>query len=122
MLNRVIAWFDARYSPVALAKDTTPPKGVDKFIFYFVKQFRVAIGLRMVLVAVGSVADAMMPIFVGLVVGMLATTPQGEIFSLNWPTFLVMVAVLLGARPITFCLDQLVLNHAIVPSTANLRR
>ena len=122
MLNRVIAWFDARYSPVALAKDTTPPTGVDKFIFYFVKQFRVAIGLRMVLVAIGSVADAMMPIFVGLVVGMLANTPKGEMFSLHWPTFLLMVSVLLGVRPITFVLDQLVRNHAIVPSIVNLVR
>jgi len=122
MLNRVIAWFDARYSPVALAADTTPPTGVNKFMFYFIKQFRGAIGLRMVLVAIGSVADAMMPIFVGLVVGMLATTPQGEMFSMHWPTFLVMVGVLLGVRPITFVLDQLVRNHAIVPSIVNLVR
>jgi ATP-binding cassette subfamily B multidrug efflux pump len=122
MLNRVITWFDARYSPVALAADTTPPTGVNKFMFYFIKQFRVALGLRMVLVAIGSVADAMMPIFVGLVVGMLATTPQGEMFSLHWPTFLVMVGVLLGVRPITFVLDQLVRNHAIVPSIVNLVR
>ncbi len=89
MLNRVIAWFDARYAPVALAEDTTPPKGVRQFIFYFVKQFRAAFVLRMVLVAIGSVADAMMPIFVGLVVGMLATTPPGEMFSQHWQTFLL---------------------------------
>ena len=42
MLNRVIAWFDSRYAPVALAKDTQPPKGVTAFTFYFVKQFSTA--------------------------------------------------------------------------------
>lgn len=122
MLNRVIAWFDARYSPIALAQDRQPPMGVNKFMFYFIKQFRVAVGLRMVLVAIGSVADALMPIFVGLVVGMLATTPPGEMFSRNWPTFVFMVVVLLGVRPVTFVLDQLVRNHAIVPSIVNLVR
>ena len=86
MLNRVIAWFDARYSPVALAKDTSPPHGVTKFTFYFVKQFRAAFALRMGLVAVGSIADAMMPIFVGTVVGLLATTKPGEMSLRNFRT------------------------------------
>ena len=83
MLNRVIAWFDSRYAPVALASDTQPPKGVTAFTFYFIKQFRLAFMLRIGLVAIGSVADAMMPVFVGLVVGMLATTPPGQMFELH---------------------------------------
>ena len=50
MLNRVLAWFDSRYKPVALAENTEPPSGVTKFTFYFIKQFKAAFGLRMVLV------------------------------------------------------------------------
>jgi ATP-binding cassette subfamily B multidrug efflux pump len=122
MLNRVIAWFDARYSPVALAKDTEPPKGVAAFTFYFVKQFRGAFLLRMILVAIGSVADAMMPIFVGLVVGMLATTPPGQMFELHWQTFVWMIAVVAVIRPATFLLDTLVRNHAIVPNLVDIVR
>ncbi len=80
MLNRVIAWFDDRYSPIALAKNPQPPMGLRNFVFYFIGQFRAAFLIRMVLVAIGSIADAMMPIFVGLVVGMLATTTPGEMF------------------------------------------
>ncbi|HEY9010020.1 MAG TPA: hypothetical protein VIN06_03290, partial [Devosia sp.] len=93
MFNRVIAWFDARYTPVALARNTEPPKGVTAFTLYFVNQFRGAFLLRMILVAIGSIADAMMPIFVGLVVGMLATTPPGQIFELHWQTFVWMIVV-----------------------------
>ncbi len=74
MFDRVIAYFDNRYSPVALAKNPQPPMGLWKFISYFLGQFRGAFALRMVLVAGGSIADAMMPIFVGMIVGMLATT------------------------------------------------
>jgi ATP-binding cassette subfamily B multidrug efflux pump len=122
MLNRVIAWFDARYTPVALAEDTQPPLGVTAFTFYFVKQFRGAFLLRMVLVAIGSIADAMMPIFVGTVVGLLATTPPGQMFELHWQTFLWMIAVIVVVRPLAFLLDTLVRNHAIVPNLVDLVR
>jgi len=122
MLNRVIDWFNARYSPVALAKDTQPPKGVTRFTFYFIKQFKAAFALRMVLVAVGSVADAMMPIFVGLVVGMLATTPPGQIFELHWQTFAWMILVIAVIRPLTFLLDTLIRNHSIVPNLVDIVR
>jgi len=67
MFNSLIAWFDARYSPVGLAAHPHPPMGLRKFVLYFVDQFRTAFLIRLVLVAIGSVADAMMPIFVGLV-------------------------------------------------------
>ncbi len=80
MFNSIIAWFDARYSPVALAKDRQPPLGLQKFIFYFVRQFRTAYLIRMVLVAIGAVADAMLPIFVGMVVGFLSA-PRPAICS-----------------------------------------
>jgi ATP-binding cassette subfamily B multidrug efflux pump len=122
MLNRVIAWFDARYSPIALAKDTQPPMGVRNFISYFVMQFRGAFAFRMGLVAVGSVADAMMPIFVGVIVGLLATTPPGQMFELNWQVFLWMIFVVVLVRPLAFVLDTLIRNHAIVPSIVNIVR
>jgi len=122
MLNRVIAWFDARYSPVALAKDTQPPMGVTKFTLYFLNQFRGAFAVRMVLVAIGSMADALMPVFVGIVVGLLATTPPGQMFELHWQTFALMILVIAVIRPITFLLDTLVRNHAIVPNLVDLVR
>lgn len=122
MLNRVISWFDTRYTPVALATNTEPPRGVTAFTFYFVKQFRAAFSLRMVLVAIGSVADAMMPIFVGTVVGLLATTPPGQMFDLHWQTFLWMILVIALVRPVTFLLDTMIRNHAIVPNLVDLVR
>jgi len=122
MLNRVIAWFDARYTPVALAKDTQPPHGVSAFTFYFINQFRGAFALRMILVAIGSIADAMMPIFVGIVVGLLATTPPGQMFELHWQTFAWMIAVIAVIRPVTFLLDTLVRNHSIVPNLVDIVR
>ena len=123
MFKRTTAWFDSLYSPIALHKtNREPPMGLWPFVFYFVNQFRTAYIWRMGLVAVGSIADAMMPVFVGLVVGMLATTPPGEMFSQHWQTLLLMAAVVVIVRPVTFILDTLIRNHAIVPNLVDLVR
>jgi ATP-binding cassette subfamily B multidrug efflux pump len=122
MFNRVAAWFDGLYSPIGLAPNPQPPMGLRRFVFYFLGQFRTALLLRLILVAIGSVADAMMPIFVGLVVGMLSTTPPGEIFTTHWQTLLWMVVVVAVIRPLSFYLDTLIRNHAIQANFVNLVR
>lgn len=122
MFNRVIDFFDHIYSPTMLAENRQPPMGLNAFVGYFIGQFRAAFAIRVVLVAIGSIADAMMPVFVGIVVGLLATTPPGEMFSANWPIFLVMVGVVVVVRPLTFLLDTLVRNHGIVPSLVDAVR
>src|SRR6188768_2910663 len=93
MFNRVIAYFDHLYSPTALAKDRQPPMGLRPFVTYFINQFRAAFIIRIALVSIGSIADALMPVFVGLVVGMLATTNPGDMFTQNGQTFLWMIVV-----------------------------
>jgi ATP-binding cassette subfamily B multidrug efflux pump len=121
MLDKVATWFETRYSPVALAKDRQLPMGIWKFFFYFLRQFRTAFILRVIVVAFGAVADAMLPIFVGLIVGMLADTQPGNLLSSHWQTFLVMALFVL-LRPVAFAFDQLVRNQAIVPNLVDLVR
>ena len=57
----------------------------------------VVLGLiaRFLLVAGGSVADAMLPVFVGWTVGMLSTTPPGQLFAA--PTYLFIASLALMA-------------------------
>ncbi len=122
MFNRVIDYFDHLYSPTALADIRQPPMGLRSFVSYFIGQFRVAFAIRIVLVAIGSVADALMPVFVGLVVGMLATTNPGDMFTQHGQTFLWMIVVVVLVRPLTFLLDTLIRNHGIVPNLVDLVR
>jgi ATP-binding cassette subfamily B multidrug efflux pump len=122
MFNRLIAYFDGLYHPIALAKNPQPPMGLWRFVFYFIGQFRTAFLIRMALVACGSIADAMLPIFVGLVVGMLATTPPGQMFTVNGTTLLWMASVVVLFRPLIFTCDTLIRNHAIVPNLVDLVR
>ncbi|HEX4299123.1 MAG TPA: ABC transporter ATP-binding protein [Devosia sp.] len=116
MFNAIIDWFDQHYSPVALASDPQPPAGTSAFVMYFVRQFRTAVAVRLVTVAASSLCDAMLPVFVGVVVGLLATTSPGAMFSANWPVLLVMLLVIGVGRPLVFILDKLMNNHAIEPA------
>ena len=122
MFNRIIAWFDHRYTPVVLAADRQPPMGLVAFIAYFVRQFRTAYLLRLILVALGALSDALMPIFVGLVVGYLATTPPGEMFTAHGWEFIAMIGVIVLIRPLAFFFDTLIRNHSIVPNIVDLVR
>jgi ATP-binding cassette subfamily B multidrug efflux pump len=120
MLDRLTARFDALYTPTALAADRQPPEGTLRFFRYFLSQFRGAFATRVVLVAIGSVADAMLPIFVGWIVGMISTAP-GQLWAEHGRTLGLMLAVVL-LRPLVFALDALVRNHAIVPNLIDLVR
>ena len=115
MLDRVTSRFDGFYSPIKLAADPAPPPGVGRFLRYFLGQFRAAFAARITLVAAGAVADAMLPIFVGTIVGMLAGTPPGALWTTHGQALAAMAAVVL-LRPLVFAADALVRNHAIVPN------
>ena len=121
MLDRITATFDSLYSPTALAANRQPPAPTGAFFRYFLEQFRGAFYARFVLVALGSIADAMLPIFVGWTVGMLSTTPPGALFAEHGATLALMLAVVL-LRPVFFVADALVRNHAITPNLVDLVR
>ena len=116
MFGAIIDWFDRHYSPVEIDKNTQPPAGTLNFVIYFVRQFRTAIAIRLVTVAATALVDALLPVFVGVVVGLLAASDRAELFSRNWPVLLGMLAVVAVVRPAMFILDKLMNNHAIEPA------
>ena len=121
MLDRIASRFDRLYSPTVLAENRQPPAGTGAFFRYFLVQFRGALYARMVLVALGAVADAMLPVFVGWVVGMLAVTAPGQLWAEHSGQLMIMFAVVL-LRPVTFVADQMARNHALTPNLVDLVR
>ncbi|RAZ88990.1 multidrug ABC transporter ATP-binding protein [Mesorhizobium hawassense] len=121
MFDRIFTWFESRYSPVALADDRQPPMGLWRFYWYFISQFRAAYRLRMVIVAVAAISDAMLPIFVGLIVGALTDAKPGDFFAARGPLLALMVFVVL-LRPLSMVVDALIRNHAIAPNLIDLIR
>ena len=121
MLDRIVHHFDTLYSPTALAADRQPPMGTRAFFTYFLRQFRGVLWARLALVGLGSVIDASFPVFVGWIVGMLATTAPGDLWSVHKGALLLMAAVVL-IRPVVFAADQLMRNHALTPNLVDLVR
>ena len=121
MLDRIASRFDRLYSPTVLAENRQPPAGTGAFFRYFLVQFRGALYARMVLVALGAVADAMLPVFVGWIVGMLAVTAPGQLWAEHSGQLMIMFAVVL-LRPVTFVADQMARNHALTPNLVDLVR
>ena len=121
MLDRIASRFDRLYSPTVLAENRPPPAGTGPFFRYFLDQFRGALYARMVLVALGAVADAMLPVFVGWIVGMLAVTAPGQLWVEHSGQLMIMFAVVL-LRPVTFVADQMARNHALTPNLVDLVR
>jgi ATP-binding cassette subfamily B multidrug efflux pump len=121
MFGRIANWFETRYSPVALAGDRQPPMGLWRFYRYFIRQFRVGFALRMALVAAGAVVDAMLPIFVGTIVGMLASSSPRDFYAEHGATLVGMACVVL-LRPLTILFDALIRNHSIAPNLIDLIR
>ena len=121
MLDRIASRFDRLYSPTVLAENRQPPAGTGAFFRYFLDQFRGALYARMVLVALGAVADAMLPVFVGWIVGMLAVTAPGQLWAEHSGQLMIMFAVVL-LRPVTFVADQMARNHALTPNLVDLVR
>ncbi|TPI10755.1 ABC transporter ATP-binding protein [Mesorhizobium sp. B4-1-3] len=121
MFDRIFTWFESRYSPVALAEDRQPPMGLWRFYWYFIRQFRTAYWLRVVIVAVAAIVDAMLPIFVGLIVGLLSSTKPGDFFAAHGQLLVIMAIVVL-LRPLSMVIDALIRNHAIAPNLIDLIR
>jgi ATP-binding cassette subfamily B multidrug efflux pump len=121
MIARLVHRFDTLYSPTALAADRQPPMGTGRFFAYFLRQFRGALWARLAFVGLGSVIDACFPVFVGWIVGMLATTAPAELWTEHGSSLLLMAAVVLF-RPVLFAADQLVRNHAVTPNLVDLVR
>ena len=121
MFGKVASWFETRYSPVALADDRQPPMGMWKFFRYFIRQFRVGFAARMAIVGAGAIVDAMLPIFVGVIVGMLASSDPRDFFAEHGTTLAAMAFVVL-LRPLTILFDSFVRNHSIAPNLIDLVR
>lgn len=115
MLNTIFDWFESRYKATELATNPHPPMGTVRFYRYFLDQFRLGIIAKMTTTAMGSGLDALLPIFLGLVVDLVSNTARGEMFTLNSNILIIMAALIL-VRPVIWVFDILTHFHAVTPS------
>ena len=114
--------FERLIAPTRTPDRPEPPPGLMAFYWHFVQQAR---GLFLGLLAIGlavALLDAMIPIFIGRLVKLVAEHADAALLREAWPTLAGMAAIVLIARPIAILIRGLISNQAIAPGFSNLIR
>ncbi len=99
-----------------------PPNTLVGFYHYFLAEHkRLFFGLFTVGLGV-ALADAMMPVFIGQLVSLVAAQDRAAALEQAWPKIALMLAAILVARPAIVLLDLLLRNNALVPVVTSRMR
>ncbi|QCK84458.1 ABC transporter ATP-binding protein [Phreatobacter aquaticus] len=118
----MLRYFESRIDPVALPPAGGPPAGLLAFYWYFIAQAK---GLFAALFVVGMVAallETAIPYFIGRLMAILTEVPREQLLATAWPTFAMMLFVVLVARPLVMFLQRAISNHGISAGLNTLTR
>ncbi|ONG53547.1 multidrug ABC transporter ATP-binding protein [Pseudoroseomonas deserti] len=99
-----------------------PPPGLLGFYGYFIRQARALFGLLFLAGLCVALLDALIPVFIGRVVALLAEHAPGTLLAGRWPELLGMALVLLLARPAAILAQNLIGQQAINASVTSMIR
>jgi ATP-binding cassette, subfamily B, multidrug efflux pump len=104
------------------ASDSGPPPGLLAFYWHFMRQTR-GLYLTMLVTGLGvALIDTMMPVFIGRLVGLMASPDPALALTQQTPVLLGIAALLLFGRPLMILVDSLVRNNAVIPGVTTLIR
>lgn len=121
MLERLFAHFEKYIDPLTLADNRQPPAELRAFYLYFLAQIWPIISVACIISAVSAFTDAIIPVFVGWIVDLFASSSVDTIWQDGKWTFLAILGVLL-LRPFLAFAEMLVTHHAQFPGFTNLIR
>ncbi len=109
---------------IPTARDTpgNPPEGLVHFYWFFVRQAKglfIALFIASILVAL---VDAAIPVFMGRLVRLVNTNTAETLFANGETMVLVLVGLVLVAKPIAMTIQSVILNQAIAPGMTNMVR
>ncbi|WBV42286.1 ABC transporter ATP-binding protein [Pseudoroseomonas cervicalis] len=102
--------------------EAAPPKGLWGFYWHFLRQGRALFAMLFMAGLTVALLDALIPVFIGRVAGLLADHAPGTLFAEAWPSLLGMALVLLLARPGAILLQNLISQQAINSGFTSLIR
>jgi ATP-binding cassette subfamily B multidrug efflux pump len=124
----MFAFFETVLRPTASAPEPPPPPGLAArgalglFYWHFARQARGLIAALFFAGLLVAALDTLVPVFIGRVVGLLASHAPGALLRERWPSFALMAAVLLLLRPAAVLLQATISNQALAPGMTNLIR
>src|SRR5579864_680458 len=119
---RIFRFFEGLLEPTALPPEAPPPSGLVAFYWHYVRQARGLIVLLFIAGFCVAILDATIPVFIGRVVTLVSNhTPQSFLAEAG-PQLLVMLLVLLVARPIAVFMQNLITHQTIAAGLSNMVR
>src|SRR5579864_2488317 len=119
---RIFRFFEGLLEPTALPPEAPPPSGLVAFYWHYVRQARGLIVLLFIAGFCVAILDATIPVFIGRVVTLVSNhTPQSFLAEAG-PQLLVMLLVLLVARPIAVFMQNLITHQTVAAGLTNLIR
>ena len=123
-----LTWLERTVKPLTPAPEgTTPPKGVLGFLWYFARQVMAPILISSVLGLLEVIMDLLVPISLGLLVGLLADptiapTDRLSALAAEAPGLLFLLIMVLVATPVIFIARVCYQDLAILPGLSHLLR
>lgn len=119
---RVFRFFENLLEPTSLPPEAPPPSGLVAFYWHYVRQVR---GLIVALFVAGlcvALLDAMIPVFIGRVIGAVSNQAPQSFWADTGPQLLGMALILLLVRPAVVLTQNLISNQSVAAGLTNLIR
>lgn len=118
----IFRWFESLVDVFAEPGDATPPKGVWRFYWHYLRQVRGILASVCVLGFFVALVEVALFDFLGRLVDLAKDAPEPQFFALHGRELAWMAFVALVARPILLGLHDLMVNQALVPGlTSRIR-
>ncbi len=115
-------FFEGLVLPTALEPPGPPPRGLARFIWHFAGQVKLHLVALLLLGVILALLDAAVPVFIGLLVDVIAKANPQTFMAEAWPLLLGMGLVVAVAKPVATLLSGLVQFQVIFPGLTNLVR
>jgi ATP-binding cassette subfamily B multidrug efflux pump len=115
-------FFEGLVLPTALEPPGPPPRGLARFIWHFAGQVKLHLVALLLLGVILALLDAAVPVFIGLLVDVIAKANPQTFMAEAWPLLLGMGFVVAVAKPVATLLSGLVQFQVIFPGLTNLVR
>jgi ATP-binding cassette, subfamily B, multidrug efflux pump len=115
-------FFERLIDPVAPPPGGAPPHGTLAFIWHFIRQQRKLFGVLLAVQFVLAVLDAMLPVFVGMIVNRLSITTPAEFFATHWMLLAGMLVCVLVLRPMALSAQFLITSLSVNPNFKSVIR
>jgi ATP-binding cassette subfamily B multidrug efflux pump len=102
--------------------EAPPPRGLTGFYWYFIRQSKLLFAALFLVAMAVAVMDALIPVFIGRIVGLLTRLGPERVLAEAWPQLAGMAAVILLMRPLLITSQNLIAQQGIAGNVTSLIR